>query len=151
MKMIWLRLVWSSLPPNQFLAAFVISPPGHDERVVDENPPVGFRIEDFMSKHHASLIQDFRDVRRFGLADACGVELGTLRLQPEINDMLRRQCEAHPDILAVFERFVLVTGGGDPVESQLAEQWQQNLFNQLVFRRLVEIGGKKFAARKLVL
>jgi hypothetical protein len=44
----------------------------------------------------------------------------------------------HPDILAVFKRFVLVTRGCDPVEAELAKERQENLFDQIVFAAGIE-------------
>jgi len=44
----------------------------------------------------------------------------------------------HPHVLAVLQRLVLVPRGGDPVEPELTQQRQEDLFDQLVFAATVE-------------
>lgn len=102
-------------------------------RMSDQNATASFRIEDFVPEHHCSLIEDLGDICSAILANTSCIKLVAFNLQSEVQDMLRRQREAHPDIFAVFERFILMASGGHTMKTELAKQRQQHVFDQLVF------------------
>ncbi len=60
-----------------------------------------------------------------------GVDLALLGLDPEVEVVLGWQGVAHPDVFAVFQRLVLVAGGGDAVKAQLAKESQEHFLDQL--------------------
>jgi len=72
---------------------------------------------------------DFGDIAVAGFGDPPGVELAFLDLNAEVETVLRGQGVAHPDVFAVFEGLVLVAGGGDAVEAQLAEEREQDILD----------------------
>src|SRR3546814_618608 len=76
---------------------------GYDEGVIDENPFANFGIEDLMAEHHAHLVEYLGDIGIGGLADAGGIELSPLRPDAEVEDVLGRKGELHPDVLAIFK------------------------------------------------
>jgi hypothetical protein len=45
---------------------------------------------------------------------------------------LGRERVAHPDVLAVFKRLILVRRRCDPVKAELAEERQEQILDQLV-------------------
>jgi hypothetical protein len=63
--------------------------------------------------------------------------------------MLSRKRELHPQILAVFQRLVLVPGSRHTMEAQLTEERQQEFSNQSVLRCVIEIGNQLFAPFEL--
>ena len=71
-----------------------------------------------------------------------GVELALLRLQPEVQDVLSREHEPHPHVLAVLKRLVLVACGRDAVEAKLPEQRQQHVVDEVVLGARVQVRVK---------
>ena len=101
-------------------------------RMVDEDAFVVFGVEYLMGQHHQCLVVDFGDIGVAGLGDPGGVEFTFLDLDSEVEPVLGGQGVAHPDVLAVFEGLVLVPGRGDAMETQLAKQRQEDLFDEVV-------------------
>ena len=146
MNMIWLRLGGVQGVAEPVAGGFGDFTAGDDERVVDEDAFVVFGVEYLVGQHHQCLVVDFGDVGVTGLGDSGGVEFALLDLDSEVEPVLGGQGVAHPDVLAVFERLVLVPGGGDAVETQLAKQREEDFFDEFVLAAVVEVGGKLGAA-----
>src|SRR5439155_17599596 len=74
---------------------------GNQEYMIEQNLPIGFRVENRMVNGHARLIQD----RRYVVIPSCsaGINLVLFYLRAEIYPVARRQLVFHPEILAEFE------------------------------------------------
>ena len=82
----------------------------HDERVVNKHLLARLSVEDLVAQHHQDLVVNLSDVRVRAVRHAGGVELPLLGLKPKVQDVLGRQYEPHPHILAVLQRLVFVAG-----------------------------------------
>ncbi|MFC5123073.1 hypothetical protein ACFPRL_06400 [Pseudoclavibacter helvolus] len=74
-----------------------------------------------MCQHHERLVVDLSHVGVTCLGYPRSVELALFRLDAEVENVLRRQGVAHPNVLAVLQGLVLVPGGGDAVVAKLPE------------------------------
>jgi hypothetical protein len=72
-------------------------------------------------EHHRDLVKNLADIRCAALAHAGRIKLVAFGLQTEIQYMLRRQGVAHPNIFAVFECFIFMTGGSNAMKTKLAK------------------------------
>ena len=92
-----------------------------NEGVIDQDVTVGFGVKDLVCQHHECLVVDLSHVGITRLGYPRSVELALLRLYAEVENVLCRQGVAHPNVLAVLQGLVLVSGGGDAVVAKLPE------------------------------
>ena len=117
--------------------------------MIEQNLPIGFRVENRMVNGHARLIQD----RRYVVIPSCsaGINLVLFYLRAEIYPVARRQLVFHPEILAEFESLFRMASWTDTVKAEPLKQRDKDFLGEFVLAGCVEKIGKLLALYDLIL
>lgn len=122
---------------------------GNQEYMIEQNLPIGFRVENQMVNGHARLIQDGRYVVIFRLRrwnQSCPFYLGA-----EIYPVASWQLIFHPEVLAKFESLFSVASWTDAVRAAPLKQRDKDFLGEFILAGCVEKIGKLLALCDLIL